>query len=351
MRSKNFWLVNGIYSRGILAVALAVLIGACSGPDDSLIDEQGSGKVTESVPPLTHPVTVSGLSSGAYMAIQTHLALDRVTGIGVVAGGPYHCAADSVGNALGRCMSGEDLDIAPLISFAKEAAASGSIAPLEYLRDARVWLFHSNRDAVVQPGVLTALTGFYREFVPADQISVIDSVEAAHGWPTLEAGGECLEISGDFINACDFDAAGSLLNHLYENLNPRVAPFAKENLLSMELSGYFESGSSVADMGYLYVPETCRESDSGCRLHIAYHGCRQGAEFVGDRFAANSGLNEWATQNQLVIVYPQIRSSMMNPLGCWDWWGYTGSQYDQKSGKQISGINALITAFSRHQLF
>ncbi len=344
-------MINKIYCRGILAAVLAVLISACSGSDDSPINEYDAEKAVESVPPLVYPVTVSGLSAGGYMAIQTHLALDRVTGVGVVAGGPYHCAAGSVGNALGRCMTGKDLDITPLILFAKEAAASGSIAPLEDLRDARVWLFHSNRDAVVQPEVLMALTDFYKEFVPADQISVIDNVAAAHGWPTLEAGGDCLEISSDFVNSCGFDAAGSLLNHLYANLNPRDTAFIKGNLVNIDLSGYFESGSSVADMGYLYVPDSCRESDSVCRLHITYHGCRQGAEFVGDRFVANAGLNEWATQNQLVVVYPQIQSSMMNPLGCWDWWGYTGSQYDQKSGKQISGIAAVIAAFARHRLF
>ena len=91
--------------------------------------------------------------------------------------------------------------------------------------------------------------------------------------------------------------------------------------------------------------------DADCRLHIAFHGCRQGAEFIGDRFVANAGLNEWASQNQIVVVYPQISASVMNPQGCWDWWGYTGPQYDQKNGKQIVGINAIITAFEKRLLY
>ena len=72
----------------------------------------------------------------------------------------------------------------------------------------------------------------------------------------------------------------------------------------MDFSGYFESGSGVSDAGYIYVPENCADADSNCRLHIVFHGCRQGAEFIGDRFATASGLNAWAVQNRIVVVYP-----------------------------------------------
>ena len=49
--------------------------------------------------------SVSGVSSGAYMAGQFHIAFsDRVTGAGLIAGGPYFCAEASVSTALSRCM-------------------------------------------------------------------------------------------------------------------------------------------------------------------------------------------------------------------------------------------------------
>jgi len=204
---------------------------------------------------------------------------------------------------------------------------------------------------MIDRGVAIALADFYCEFLSDDQIRFVDDIDAAHGWPTLDVGDDCLRIGGEFINACGFDAAGNLLNHLYESLNPRASDMDSNELTSIDLSDYFESGSGMADIGYIFVPGVCRQSEADCRLHLSFHGCRQGAEFVVDSFAINSGLNEWASQNRMVVVYPQIKSSLMNPQGCWDWWGYTGPQYDQKNDRQISGINRMITAFAKHQLF
>jgi hypothetical protein len=342
MQSKSFWLRTSAARQPILALMLVACIGAC-----------GKSAEQPNVDPLfSHPVTVSGVSSGAYMAVQTHVALsDRIAGVGVVAGGPYHCAAGSVSNALDRCMSGDGLDTRALVSYARETSAAGKIAATDNLQSSRVWIFRSPKDIIVGQKVAASLRDFYREFISAQNIRFVDDIEAAHGWPTIEAGGGCLELGGDFINACNFDTAGALLNFLYDDLGPRNADLHDGAAMSINLSGYFETGSGVADTGYVYVPNACRQSDADCRLHISFHGCRQGAEFVDDRFVVKAGLNEWAAQNRIVIVYPQIMSSAMNPQGCWDWWGYTGPQYDQKGGKQISGINALITAFAKQQLY
>ncbi|MCB1574574.1 MAG: hypothetical protein KDI80_11380, partial [Xanthomonadales bacterium] len=41
--------------------------------------------------------TVSGLSSGAYMATQAHMAFsDHIAGVALLAGGPYGCAEGSL---------------------------------------------------------------------------------------------------------------------------------------------------------------------------------------------------------------------------------------------------------------
>jgi hypothetical protein len=31
-----------------------------------------------------------------------------------------------------------------------------------------------------------------------------------------------------------------------------------------------------------------------------------------------------------------------NPKGCWDWWGYSGSQYAYKSAPQMKAIMAMV---------
>ena len=49
--------------------------------------------------------SVSGLSSGAFMAGQFHVAFsETVMGAGIVAGGPYGCAEGQLATALNRCM-------------------------------------------------------------------------------------------------------------------------------------------------------------------------------------------------------------------------------------------------------
>ena len=50
-------------------------------------------------------ITVSGLSSGGFMAIQMHIANSAtIRGAGVFAGGPYYCAKGSITTALTNCM-------------------------------------------------------------------------------------------------------------------------------------------------------------------------------------------------------------------------------------------------------
>ncbi len=339
MPSRHF---STPFKRSIIpAVVVLTVLAACGG------GSQDSPPMTDFDADLKRRITVSGVSAGGFMAVQSHIALaDRIGGAGVVAGGPYHCAQGDVQVALSACMTGEGLDIEPLVGFANEAAAAGDIAPIAEFGSARAWIFHSPTDSVVAPAAGRALLSFYRAFVAADQVAFVDDVETAHGWPTLEAGADCLEWGGDYINDCDYDTAGAILQHLYGDLNARAAQATPQNLREVDLSAYFASGSHVADSGYVYVPDSCKEEAAHCGLHIAFHGCVQGAEFIDDRFATQSGFNEWAESNELIVVYPQIEKSLFNPKGCWDWWGYTGDDYDLRSGKQVAGVAALIDAFA-----
>jgi hypothetical protein len=296
-------------------------------------------------------VTVSGVSAGGYLAVQAHVSFaNRIGGVAAIAGGPYYCAGGAIGEALGPCMTGEGIDVAALQAQTSEAATAGIVAPVSALADARVWLYHSPADAVVGPGVSDALADYYAAYVPAENIRFEKDVGSAHGWPTLSAGVGCEEWGGDFINACDYDASGELLKHLYGDLAERVAEVPPARLREIDMSRYFPSGSGVADSGYLYVPSGCDAAGAECRFHIALHGCKQGMEYVEDRFATQVGLNEWAEPNDIIVAYPQVDSSMFNPQGCWDWWGYTDENYANRNGPQVRGINALIDAFARSDL-
>ncbi|MGK0306768.1 MAG: poly(3-hydroxybutyrate) depolymerase, partial [Gammaproteobacteria bacterium] len=130
---------------------------------------------------------------------------------------------------------------------------------------------------------------------------------------------------------------------LYPTLQPRnEQPQGNLVLVDQQALGG-EQASSLAEQGYLYIPKTCQAGES-CQLHISFHGCQQNVETVGTQFIENNGLNNWADTNQMVVLYPQTKNSMfmpLNPQGCWDWWGYTGSDYATQNGLQIRAVKQI----------
>src|SRR5258707_4110995 len=95
--------------------------------------------------------SISGISSGAFMAIQFGTAWSSVIkGVGVIAGGPFWCAkadADDFINgfilpsmtATGSCMKGAPPDLKIFIAKADAKAASGDIDPLQNLRRQKLY--------------------------------------------------------------------------------------------------------------------------------------------------------------------------------------------------------------------
>ena len=70
------------------------------------------------------------------------------------------------------------------------------------------------------------------------------------------------------------------------------------------------------------------------------------------RFVTAAGYNAWADTNRFVVLYPQIRAyngrlpgskrELINPKGCWDWWGYTGPHYATRDGAQIRAVATMV---------
>ncbi len=290
-------------------------------------------------------ITVSGVSSGAYMAGQLHLAHSALfDGLAMVAGGPYYCAMNEISRGIGPCIKGGELGRDQLLGYAEGMAAAGRIDDLSNVRDDSVWLFHGALDNVVDQGPSDVAAEMYIDLAPDGAVTLLTDVRAVHGMPTLETGLACDTFGAPFLNACQFDAAGDLLNSLYGKLNERAEA-------SGELHDIPQRGFDDADMlehAYLYVPESCADGAS-CGVHVALHGCSQSAEYVMDAFAVGAGYNEWAESNNLLVLYPQVASSKivpMNPYGCWDWWGYTGEDYATKSGAQIVVIKRTLDALA-----
>jgi poly(3-hydroxybutyrate) depolymerase len=297
--------------------------------------------------------SVSGLSSGAYMAGQFHVAFSgEVMGAGIVAGGPYGCAEGQLSVALNRCMQtalGEP-DPQALFARAEALAASGAIDPLANLADDRVYVFTGTADETVLPAVGAKIPAFYAAAdVPAANIRLDADVDAGHGFVAEDGPVPCARTGPAFVNDCDLDQARAILEHVYGSLDPPAA--TTRPLAEFDQTAYLANpeAKGMAETGWVYVPASCASGET-CRVHVAFHGCKQSFERVGDAVVEGTGFNRWAETNHVVVLYPQAaRDSPGNPNGCWDWWGYTGQQHATKTGVQTAAVHRMLQALAGGQ--
>lgn len=286
-------------------------------------------------------VTVSGLSSGGYMATQLHVAWSSVfKGVGVIAAGPYYCAQGLATLATTRCLTRESAPpVATLVSTTKAWASAGRIDPTSNLAASKVWLFAGAKDTVLVPALGADLKRFYAAFVPPANIVLRDDVPAEHGMPTDDFGSACGQRGLPFINDCDVDGAGELLRHVIGALAPRNDGALGGRLVAFDQHEFIAAGHGMAPTGWLFAPPACTPV-AACRLHVVLHGCGQNVESLGDAYVKHTGYNRWADANRIVVLYPQTSNEALN--ACWDWWGYTGAEYAQKSAPQIGAIVAMV---------
>lgn len=298
--------------------------------------------------------TVSGVSSGGYMATQFHIAhSDWVRGSGAIASGPYYCARNSLQRVLSDCITTVEARI-DLDALDRQSAIweqQGLIAPLDNLRKDKAWILSGTLDKKVTPPIVNQLYEQLKNWLPEENITFVKNKAFAHHFPTREFGRDCDESVSPYIGKCGYDAAGEILNYLYGELAPPTDA-ERGNLISIDQASLApDNGKTLGKKGYLYIPTACA-TGKACRLHIAFHGCGQNADTIGAVFSEQTGYNRWAESNAIVILYPQTRTSRAfpaNPKGCWDWWGYTGERYATREGKQIKAVVEIVESLSRHR--
>ena len=312
-----------------------------------------------------HTITVSGLSSGAFMAVQMHVAHSSlITGAAIFAGGPFGCAYDTSGTAtltraIQRCVnipyfswwpSFGTFIVPPLLSdsvnFTHSLERTQSIDPLHNLTHDRVFLFSGTHDSTVPPSVMKVLHRWYASFIPKNQIYDMFALPAGHGLPSLEGVVPCSDTNTPYLNFCDLDGVGHALSFLLDTPVPDADedPDQESDLFSFKQTPFMSDrvgSTGLSEDGYIFIPRVCQEM-SGCHLHIAFHGCAQSDAFTGLSFFTKSGYNAWAARNKAVILYPQVHaSSPENSLGCWDWWGYTDQKFPTRDGLQMRSVHAM----------
>ncbi|MEM7775152.1 MAG: poly(3-hydroxybutyrate) depolymerase [Pseudomonadota bacterium] len=303
--------------------------------------------------------SVSGLSSGSYMAAQFQIAHgDIVVGAGLIAGGPYGCAESAVfprlSVALFGCMKTHLSwfglpDPAKLADAARARAKRGDIAPVSTVATDRVFLFSGRQDKTVATAVVRAASAFYAELgVSETGIQLVTNVDAGHAFATRNRGNACRTSETPYIVDCDLDLAGALLQHIYGQLKPPAERRPTGRIVRFQQAAYAGRavGHSLHDTGLAFIPAAC-DSATGCRVHVAFHGCEQTLDDIGDVFVTDTGYLRWAATNRMIVLYPQIAKSWSNPKGCWDWWGYTGPEYLSRRAAQIAAVRRMLARLAK----
>ena len=318
--------------------------------------------------------SISGISAGGFMAVQFGTAWSSVIkGVGIVAGGPFWCAkADGwdildgywlpFWNATGLCMSGQPLpDLGKFIAKADAKSASGDINSLQLVSRQKIYLFHGYNDSKVAKSVTDATAEFYRHYLGETNRGNLyyqTTIGAGHSLVVAKdphSGGpnECNVNASPYIDACRYDQAGIILQHIYGALNAPNPGQLHGTLKPFDQSIYTKPSSpgplSMGATGYVFVPREC-EDGAACRVHIALHGCVQDIGEIEQHFIDDTGYNAWADTNRLIVLYPQATTKWYpyNPLACWDWWAYVDRRdsYVTKSGSQIRTIKAMLDALT-----
>ncbi|XP_033731830.1 uncharacterized protein LOC117321514 [Pecten maximus] len=303
-------------------------------------------------------ISISGISSGAAMATQMHVInSERMMGVGIVAGVPFGCSGGLIAGA-SMCMQTPSVTSVTSMEILVTAGGFlGNVDSPSNLQNDKVYIFSGNSDTVVNPGNGPHIQQFYQHYISnRSNIKTVFGLAAEHCMPTDNYGGKCdiLSASNGYLNNCNYSAAYDLLNHIYGGTlkKPWSTSAISGNLLKFDQNEFFHlshpSTYSMDVTGYVYVPEVCSQRIMDCKLHVALHGCKMGRTTIGDVYVRHAGYNEVAELNNIIILYPQVISTVSNPNGCWDWWGYTGTYFATKHGFQITALRRMIEKVSHY---
>ncbi|MBB3121575.1 extracellular catalytic domain type 2 short-chain-length polyhydroxyalkanoate depolymerase [Pseudoduganella violacea] len=304
--------------------------------------------------------SVSGMSSGAFMAAQFSVAFSAtVVGAGIVAGGPFYCAGLFAPTlpaqaASSVCMApvGSGPRASAALNFASAFAEKGQIDSLSGLARQKIYIFSGTKDQVVKQKVVDQTAKFFAlAGVKAANLKYVNNIAAGHALLTdSPANNACGTTAAPFINNCGYQQAREILKWIYGPL--QEAGDRPAGQLSMFDQAPFDPAgkATLGPIGYVYVPDACEKA--ACRIHVAFHGCLQGERTLGDRYARTTGYNETAAGNRIIVLYPQIAASSRNPLGCWDFWGYTAPDdtvhpdFYSKQAPQHAAIASMLKRLS-----
>ena len=297
-------------------------------------------------------VFVAGISSGGFFGVQMHVAHSATfKGAAIYAGGVYYCALDSVFTALLAC-GGEGLyssTLAASEAYLDLQSTSGTIDNESNLQGQPVYLWSGKQDSVVKQAEMNDLDSEYVHY-GANVVKYDNAFPAQHGWESPNGELSCGTLGSPFMISCNagtqpYDSEQTWLSAFFGRLKPRVGGHMQGELVNFDQTEFGAAATNSMDTnGYYFAPKHCTERHP-CGLVVAFHGCLQTQADIGTKFVTESGINEWADNNDIVVLYPYaVKSSTVpfNPQGCWDWWGYDDPNYATKTGTQVSIVYKMV---------
>jgi poly(3-hydroxybutyrate) depolymerase len=301
-------------------------------------------------------IFVAGISAGGFFGVQMHVAHSSVfKGAAIYAGGVYHCSQDSVALALTECggetVNGQALyqnTVAQSEAYLDQQSATATIDAAANLRGQPVYLWSGTKDSVVNPLEMADLNGEYLHY--GASVTFDNAFAADHGWESPTGEVPCGTAASPFMIACTqngqlYDSEQKWLTLFFGTLSPRASA-VQGSLTRFDQTEFGAGASNSMDTnGTVFVPQACA-AGATCGFVVAFHGCKQGHAFIGDRFVIESGIDEWADTNKIIVLYPYAVAAPgptpYNPNGCWDWWGYDDANYSVKSGTQLSIVYRMV---------
>jgi poly(3-hydroxybutyrate) depolymerase len=271
--------------------------------------------------------SVSGMGSGAYMATQMHFAYSSdVISAGIISGGPYYCSQDTP-EGRQNCKSRPwKISTKSIHEYIQSQSEAGTIDPISNLQSSSVYIYHGIFDTQYSIGVGYLGHEVYEKYIPYSNISTDYNLFSGHEWKQ--------------------SSTEKLLTRAYGKLK-YMAITNWPDFRRFNQTEYVDTSkfSGLDETGYIYVPINCQLKSFDCKVHVCFHDCGMNYGEVYGRFVLETSLNDWAEANEIMVIYPQITSVQpyANETGeCWDFWGYTGSDYALKSGIQMKAVYDMV---------
>ncbi len=321
-------------------------------------------------------ITVSGISSGAFMAAQLGVIYsEKISGVGMIAGGFFGCAENhfqemhklSLNNGTGDlalfqpgtfnpfyksvngCMKNPS-SVTPDINLIKKLSKQRLIDDPTYMRDQKIYIYHGIKDTIVGPEMKKKVKEFYLQMDVPEASLQISTGAGAHNFPTdRENLNTCNEQKVPFISSCGKNVAGEILNFLVQPGLIRSAS-KNENIYKIRQP---DNPTSIASYGYLVSNQKCLKNPDKCKLHVALHGCEMSDFYDADfdatyrqyiafgylkmrtkaeslphgplpyieqkqnnmgllKFVETSGYADYVEKNNLMVLFPQTQITEKN---------------------------------------